>query len=133
MGIRGKVPTRLTGHNRAKRVSNPTVNPVRLTVLLYAVVVSPSALGLQGSESRPPQNASDKSTATTITALVRKSAMFNGKRVTVIASLHSDGIHTIALMEPNCGRFDGTSKTPPPGQPQCFRGVVQWDTDKNEK
>lgn len=95
-------------------------------------MVSPSALGLQGTDSRPPQNAFDKSTTTTVTALVIKSAIFSGKRVTVLASFHSDGIHTSVLMEPNCGRFDGTSKTPPPGLPQCFRGVVPWDTDKNE-
>jgi hypothetical protein len=32
--------------------------------------------------------------------------------------------------EPNCGLLDGTSKTPPPGQPQCIRGVVPVDSDK---
>jgi hypothetical protein len=122
----------LTRHNRPTKVSNLPVKPISLTVLLCAVVVSPSALGLQGADSRPPQNASDKSTTTTITALVKKTATFSGKRVTVLASFHSDGIHASVLMEPNCGRFDGTSKTPHPGQPQCFRGVVPWDTDNNE-
>lgn len=104
---------------------------VALTVLLCMIVALPCALGLQRTDARPPQN-SDKSTTTSITTLIKKSGIFSGKRVTVSASFHSDGIHTTVLMEPNCGRFDGTSKSPPPGQPQCFRGVVPLDTDKNE-
>jgi hypothetical protein len=58
--------------------------------------------------------------------------MFSGKRVTVLASFHSDGIHRSVLMEPNCGQLDGTSKTPPPSEPQCARGVAPNFSDKLE-
>jgi hypothetical protein len=95
-------------------------------------VVSLSALGLQSTDSRLPQSASDKSTATTITALVKKSATFTGKRVRVSASFHGDGIERSVLMEPNCGLLDATSKTPPPGEPQCYRGIVPTESDKAE-
>src|SRR6266404_1850024 len=79
-----------------------------------------------------PQKAGARSAKTTITELVQSSAKFNGKRVTVFASFHGDGMHISVLMEPNCGRFDGTSKTPPAGGSQCYRGVVPLDSDKNE-
>jgi hypothetical protein len=79
-----------------------------------------------------PQASLAKPIETTITELVKSSAKFSGKRVTVFASFYADGIHESVLMEPNCGRFDGTSKTPPPDQPQCYRGVVPFDSDKTE-
>jgi hypothetical protein len=82
------------------------------------------ALGvsLQKSTARP--------TETTITELVKSSARFSEKLVRVFASFHTDGFENSVLMEPNCGLRDGTSKTPPPGQPQCARGVVPYDSDK---
>jgi len=61
---------------------------------------------------------------TTITAIVESPGKFSGKRVHVFASFHTDGLHWSVLKEPNCGLSDGTSKTPPPNQPQCARGVV---------
>ena len=61
---------------------------------------------------------------TTITALVESPQKFNGRRVHVFASFHSDGVHFSVLMEPNCGLFNGTSKTPPPNQRQCSRGIA---------
>ena len=113
----------------------------RLSVGFLAVVFSlldiKLVLGQSGvqtpalSTAHPPKS-SARSAETTITELVKWSAKFSGKRVTVSASFHSDGIHKSVLMEPNCGRFDGTSKTPPPDQPQCYRGVVPFDSDKNE-
>ena len=51
-------------------------------------------------------------------------ATFNGRHVHVFASFHSDGIHLSVLKEPNCGLFDGTSKTPPSNQPQCAKGIA---------
>jgi len=79
-----------------------------------------------------PQSYPAKPIETTITDLIKSSAKFNGKRVRVPASFHTDGIHTSVLLEPNCGLFDGTSKTPPPGQPQCYRGVVPSESSKLE-
>ena len=77
-----------------------------------------------------PKGDPAKPTETTITALVEASAKFSGKRVHVFASFHTDGIHESALMEPNCGLLDGTSKTPPPSQPQCARGIVPTNSTK---
>jgi hypothetical protein len=77
-----------------------------------------------------PQNSTPRPTDTTITELVKSSARFSGKLVRVFAAFHTDGIEHSVLMEPNCGLLDGTSKTPPPGQPQCTRGVVPVDSDK---
>ena len=61
---------------------------------------------------------------TTITAIVESPGKFSGKRVHVFASFHTDGLHWSVLKEPDCGLADGTSKTPPPNQPPCARGVV---------
>ncbi len=77
-----------------------------------------------------PQTSSAKPIETTITELVKSSTKFNGKRVRIFASFPTDGIQRSWLMEPNCGLFDGISKTPPPGKPQCARGVVPTDSDK---
>ena len=107
------------------------MKPISFSVLLCAVVVAASALR-QSTDSRLPRNASDKSIETTITALVKKSAIFSGKPVRVVASFHSDGIERSVLLEPNCGLFDATSKTSPPGQPQCYRGVAPTESGKGE-
>jgi hypothetical protein len=79
-----------------------------------------------------PQTASAKPIETTITELIKSTAKFNGKRVRVPASFHTDGMHVSVLLEPNCGLFDGTSKTAPPGQPQCYRGVAASESAKLE-
>jgi len=52
--------------------------------------------------------------------------------VRVFASFHTDGIERSVLLEPNCGLLDGTSKTPPPGEPQCYRGLAPAESDKLE-
>lgn len=79
------------------------------------------------------QQTSAKPLETTITELVTSSVKFSGKRVRVRASYHSDGRENAVLMEPNCGRFASTSKTAPPAQAQCGRGVAPFDSDKAEK
>jgi hypothetical protein len=107
------------------------VKRTSFAVLLCAFVVSLSALGLQRTDCRA-QGASDKPIETTITALVKMSAIFSGKRVRVSASFHSDGIERSVLMEPNCGLLDATSKTPPRGESQCYRGIVPTESDKAE-
>ena len=72
-----------------------------------------------------PQAGARKPVETTITQLIESGTKFNGKRVRVPASFHSDGIERSVLLEPNCG-----SDTPPPGVPQCSRGVAPVDSDK---
>jgi hypothetical protein len=119
----------LPGTNRPTKVSNPLVKSISLSTLLCAMVVSPSVLGQQRTGFRLPQGASDKFGETTITALITKSATFNGKRVRVFASFHSDGIERSVLMEPNCGE----PETPSANEPQCRRGVVPTESDKAEK
>ena len=79
-----------------------------------------------------PQAFARKPVEATITQLIESGAKFNHKLVKVSASFHSDGIERSVLMEPNCGRFAGTSKTPPPGEPQCYRGVVPTESAKAE-
>jgi hypothetical protein len=74
------------------------------------------------------QQTSVKPLETTITELVASSRKFSGKRVHVRASYHSDGRENDVLMEPNCG----TSKTNPPGESQCGRGVVPFDAQEAE-
>ena len=103
------------------------MKPHSLSVLFCAVVVSLPVLRVQGTDFRLPQRAADKSIETTITALLKKSAIFSGKRVRVSASFHTDGIEQSVLLEPDCG-----SRTPPPGAPQCSRGVAPVDSDKAE-
>jgi len=132
-GARWRFVADFTRHNRPTKVSNPLVKPTSLEVLVCAVVASLSALGLQSTGFRLAQSATEKSIETTITALIKRSAIFSGKRVRVFASFHSDGIERSVLLEPNCGLFDATSKTAPPGQPQCYRGVVPTESDKAEK
>jgi hypothetical protein len=105
---------------------------VVLPLLGINLVLGQSGVRTPTRSTAHPQKAGARSAKTTITELVKSSAKFSGKRVTVFASFHGDGIHVSVLMEPNCGRFDGTSKTPPPGGPQCYRGVVPFDSDKNE-
>lgn len=82
-----------------------------------------SVRGLQKTSSQIP-------ITTTITDLVESSTKFGGRRVHVVASLHTDGIHRSMLLEPNCGLLEGTSKTPPPGEPQCYRGVTPVNSEK---
>ena len=74
-----------------------------------------------------PQAGARKPVETTITQLIESGPKFNGKRVRILASFHTDGIERTVLLEPNCG-----SKTPPPGAPQCSRGVSPVDSDKAE-
>ncbi len=105
---------------------------VVLSLLGIKLVLGQSGVQTPALSTTHPQKPTARSAETTIAELVKWSAKFSGKRVTVFASFHADGIHESVLMEPNCGRFDGTSKTPPPGQPQCYRGVVPFDSDKNE-
>jgi hypothetical protein len=76
--------------------------------------------------------AARKPVETTITQLIESGAKFNDKRVRVSASFHSDGRKLTLLREPNCGRPNGATKTPPQGEPQCNRGVVPVDSDKAE-
>ena len=78
-----------------------------------------------------PQAGAQKPVETTITQLVESGAKFNGKFVRVSASFHS-GRHVTLLLEPNCGLFDGTSKTAPQGEAQCNKGVVPVESDKAE-
>lgn len=126
-----KMQGKRTRHNWPTEASNALVKRTSFGVLLCAFVVSLSALGQQRTDCRP-QSASDKPIETTISALVKKNAIFSGKRVRVSASFHSDGIERSVLMEPNCGPLDATSKTPPPGEPQCYRGIVPTESDKAE-
>jgi len=73
-----------------------------------------------------PQAGARKPVETTITHLIESGAKFNGKRVRIPASFHTDGIERSVLLEPNCG-----SKTPPLADaPQCGRGVAPVDSDK---
>jgi hypothetical protein len=108
------------------------VRPTSLSVLACTIWLSLSVRGPQSTNPRLPRSASDHPTATTVTTLVNTSAVFNRKRVRVSASFHSDGIERSLLLEPNCGLYDATSKTPPPGQPQCQRGIVPTESDKAE-
>jgi hypothetical protein len=80
-----------------------------------------------------PQAPAQKPVETTITRLIESGAKFSGKRVRVSASFHSDGIERTLLREPYCGQPNGTSKTPPPSEPQCSRGVVPLDSDKADQ
>ena len=73
-----------------------------------------------------------KPVETTVTDLVTSSMKFSGRRVSIYASYHSDGIDRDVLMEPNCGRFSGTSKAVPSGEPQCARGIVPVDKTEND-
>ena len=104
-----------------------------LSLLLCAFVASLPSHGQQGTDSQLLKELPDKSIEATITELVKKSTTFSGRRVRVFASFHSDGIHRSVLLEPNCGLFDATSKTPPPGQPQCYGGVAPNLSDKAER
>ena len=79
------------------------------------------------------QKSSAKPIETTITELIKASAKFSGKRVRVFASYDTDGLDHSILAEPNCGLLNGTSKTPPPEQPQCDKGIVPTDSDKAEE
>jgi hypothetical protein len=112
----------LPGTIRLHRCLMRLVKTASICVLLCAVGVPLSAFGGQ-------KTASDKSIKTTITALVKKRAIFNGKRVRVLASFQTDGFERSILLEPNCGLLGGTSKTPPPNEPQCHRGVVPFESD----
>ena len=78
-----------------------------------------------------PQAPARKPVDATITQLVESGTRFNSKLVRVLASFHS-GRHGAVLLEPNCGLLDGTSKTPPPGEPQCYRGVVPKESNEAE-
>ena len=78
-----------------------------------------------------PQVPARKPVDATITQLTESGAKFNGKLVRVSASFHS-GRHVTLLLEPNCGLLDGTSKTPPHGEPQCGKGVKPVESDKAE-
>lgn len=96
--------------------------------MLCAVLLgSPFAMLGQASVSRTH---AARPVDTTVTVLVESPQKFIGRRVHIFASFHSDGIHFTLLKEPNCGLFDGTSKTPPPNQPQCSRGIVPIDPAK---
>jgi hypothetical protein len=112
----------LSGTNWPQRVSNPPVKSASLTVLLYSILVSSSVLGQQRTGDP------DKSVETRITALVTKSATFDGKRVRVFASFHTDGFERSVLMEPNCGQPGAAAN-----ERQCRRGVVPMESDKAEK
>ena len=79
-----------------------------------------------------PQAPPRKPVETAITQLIESGAKFNGKRVRVSASFHSDGIERSVLMEPNCGQPNRTSKATPQREPQCSRGVGPVDSDKAE-
>jgi hypothetical protein len=69
---------------------------------------------------------------TTVTELLASSIKFSEKGVRMRASYHSDGIDRDVLMEPNCGRFAGTSRAAPAGEPQCARGIVPVDKTEND-
>lgn len=87
-----------------------------LTGHCFAPVLS---VGLQADTARNPIE-------TTITKLIKFSAKFDGKRVRVPASFHTDGIERSVLLEPNCA-----AEHSPPRAPQCGRGVVPLDSDKS--
>lgn len=123
---------RFPGTIDLQRCLTKSVKRTSFNTLLCAFLGSLSALAQQGTDREQRQNVTDKLAETTVTALVEKSAKFSGKRVRVSASFHSDGIDFSVLMEPNCGLFDATSKTPPPGEPQCYRGIVPKESDKAE-
>jgi hypothetical protein len=105
---------------------------VGLSLLGIKLVLGQSGVQPPVQSTAHPRKSTARPTETTITELVKSSARFSGKRVRVFASFHGDGIEHSVLMEPNCGLLDGTSKTPPPGEPQCARGVVPTDSDKAE-
>lgn len=104
---------------------------VGLSLLGIKLVLCQSGVQTPALSTAHPQKSAARPTETTITELVKSSTKFSGKLVRVFASFHTDGIERV-LMEPNCGLLDGTSKTPPPGEPQCARGVVPTDSDKAE-
>lgn len=83
------------------------------------------------SQTRVSSNHTTQPIETTVTALVKSPAKFNGKRVHLFASFHTDGLHLSNLMEPNCGILDGTSKTPPPNQPPCARAIAAANSAKS--
>ena len=89
------------------------------------------ALFFASASAADPQASARKPVETTITQLVESGAKFNGKLVRVSASYHS-GRHVTLLLEPNCGLLDGTSKTPPLGEPQCNKGVIPVESDNAE-
>jgi len=101
----------------------------RRRVLLLACLIE---LNVASELAGDPQAFARKPVEATITQLIESGAKFNRKLVKVSVSFHSDGIERSVLMEPNCGRFAGTSKTPPPDEPQCYRGVVPTESDKAE-
>ena len=72
-----------------------------------------------------PQEVAHKTLRTTITQLIRSAANFEGKRVRLAASFHTDGIERSVLLEPTC-----TSETLLPDSPQCRRGIMPFDSDK---
>jgi len=98
-----------------------------LLVLMFKLYCTASPLAVPAQP-----NPTSRTIQTTITALVTSSNKFNAKRVRIFATYDTDGIHRSVLLEPNCGVFEGTSKTPPSGQPQCESGVVPRETDKLE-
>jgi len=102
----------------------------RKATLLLLWVIGMHSLALSTAH---PQDASAKPIETTITEMTKSSAKFNGRRVRVTASFHTDAIHLSVLLEPNCGLYDGTSKAPPPCQPQCSRGVAPSESEKLEE
>ncbi len=89
------------------------------------------ALYFASASAADPQASTRKPVETTITQLVESGAKFNGKLVRVSASFHN-GRHVTLLLEPNCGLLDGTSKTPPLGEPQCNKGVIPVESDNAE-
>lgn len=101
---------------------------MHLRIAIPLALVLELGLGFPTPRITPdPQTRHAKGIETTITALVESGAKFNGKRVRVPASFHSDGIERSVLLEPNCG-----SDVPHPGAPQCSRGVAPVDSDKAE-
>ncbi len=101
----------------------------RLTRSVFASLLI--GLCLAPELAADPQALARKPVETTITQLIESGAKFNGKLVRVSASFHS-GRHVTLLLEPNCGLLDGTSKTPPQGEPQCNKGVIPVESDKAE-
>jgi len=114
-----------------KEVGLRMLTSCRKIVLSVACVIGPRCLA-HPSTANPQKPSPGQPLETTITDLIKSSAKFSGKHVRVFASFHTDGIERSVLLEPNCGLLDGTSKTPAPGGPQCYRGLAPAESDKLE-
>ncbi len=112
---------------KTRKLSGP---PAMLAAYKRIALSLACLIGLRFAPALPADPHADarKPVETTVTQLIESGAKFNGKRVRIPASFHTDGIERSVLLEPNCG-----SNAPPPGAPQCSRGVAPVDSDKADQ